>query len=93
MNDRAVIRDSVLRRVPVNDRERASQAAFVEHFDRLAEPYSEAAGPVHVTGSAIVVGRRGVVLHLHKRLGTWLQPGGHRPRPKLVARAPRRALQ
>jgi 8-oxo-dGTP pyrophosphatase MutT (NUDIX family) len=23
------------------------------------------------------MGRRGVVLHLHKRLGLWLQPGGH----------------
>jgi 8-oxo-dGTP pyrophosphatase MutT (NUDIX family) len=30
-----------------------------------------------VTGSAIVLGPRGVVLHLHKRLGIWLQPGGH----------------
>jgi 8-oxo-dGTP pyrophosphatase MutT (NUDIX family) len=30
-----------------------------------------------VTGSALVVGKRGVVLHLHKRLGVWLQPGGH----------------
>lgn len=54
-----------------------SLRAFVEHFDRLAEPFSEQADPVHVTGSAIVVGRRGVVLHLHKRLGIWLQPGGH----------------
>lgn len=32
---------------------------------------------MHVTGSAIVVGPRGVVLHLHKRMGLWLQPGGH----------------
>lgn len=31
----------------------------------------------HVTASAIVVGPRGVLLHRHKRLGTWLQPGGH----------------
>jgi 8-oxo-dGTP pyrophosphatase MutT (NUDIX family) len=30
-----------------------------------------------VTGSAIVVGPRGVVLLRHKRLGFWLQPGGH----------------
>ena len=29
------------------------------------------------TGSAIVVGPRGVVLLKHKRLGLWLQPGGH----------------
>jgi 8-oxo-dGTP pyrophosphatase MutT (NUDIX family) len=37
---------------------------------------------VHVTASAIVVGdppspRFGVILHKHKRLGLWLQPGGH----------------
>jgi len=25
----------------------------------------------------LVTGRRGVVLHRHKRLGLWLQPGGH----------------
>ena len=24
-----------------------------------------------------MVGRRGTVLHLHKRLGRWMQPGGH----------------
>ncbi len=30
-----------------------------------------------MTGSAIVVGPRGVVLLRHKRLGLWLQPGGH----------------
>ncbi len=30
-----------------------------------------------MTGSAIVVGPRGVLLLKHKRLGIWLQPGGH----------------
>jgi 8-oxo-dGTP pyrophosphatase MutT (NUDIX family) len=34
---------------------------------------------VHVTASAIVVtdDRRRVLLHLHKRMNMWLQPGGH----------------
>ncbi|HUH07842.1 MAG TPA: NUDIX domain-containing protein [Egibacteraceae bacterium] len=32
---------------------------------------------MHVTGSAIVTGPRGVLLHRHKRLGIWMQPGGH----------------
>ncbi len=32
---------------------------------------------MHVTGSAVVAGRRGIVLHMHKRLHRWLQPGGH----------------
>lgn len=47
------------------------------YLDRLPRPFDRLASPVHVTGSAVVVGRRGVVLHLHKRLGIWLQPGGH----------------
>ena len=40
-------------------------------------PCDEHADPTHVTASGIVVGRRGTVLHLHKRLGIWMQPGGH----------------
>ena len=46
-------------------------------MDRLADPFDRAADPVHVTGSAIITGSRGTVLHLHKRLRLWLQPGGH----------------
>jgi 8-oxo-dGTP pyrophosphatase MutT (NUDIX family) len=43
----------------------------------LASPFDEQASPEHVTGSAVVVGPRGTVLHIHKRLHRWLQPGGH----------------
>ena len=43
----------------------------------LDRPCDEHADPTHVTASGIVVGRRGTVLHLHKRLGIWMQPGGH----------------
>jgi len=77
VDTRRHIRDAVLSRTPVDEREAVSLQAFVEHFDQLDQPFSEDAGPVHVTGSAIVVGPRGVVLHRHKRLGIWLQPGGH----------------
>lgn len=52
-------------------------ATVLAHLDALEQPYDERAQLVHVTGSAIVTGARGVVLHLHKRLGIWLQPGGH----------------
>jgi 8-oxo-dGTP pyrophosphatase MutT (NUDIX family) len=72
-----LIRAAVLARDPIDAFERRSIDAFIEHFDQLADPCNENADPVHVTGSAIVIGDRGVVLHLHKRLGTWLQPGGH----------------
>ena len=63
--------------IPCDERERASIAQFLEIAPTLAKPFDEHADPIHVTGSAIVVGERGVVLHLHKRLNLWLQPGGH----------------
>jgi len=43
----------------------------------LTDPLSQDVDPTHVTGSAIVVGPRWVVLLRHRRLGIWLQPGGH----------------
>jgi 8-oxo-dGTP pyrophosphatase MutT (NUDIX family) len=58
-------------------RERESQRRFLAELDRLPHPFSENADPVHITGSAIIVGPRGVVLHFHKRLQRWMQPGGH----------------
>lgn len=64
-------------RVPVDGRERRSLTSFHDHLVGLTAPFDEHADPVHITASAIVVGERGVVLHRHKRLGLWLQPGGH----------------
>jgi 8-oxo-dGTP pyrophosphatase MutT (NUDIX family) len=61
----------------VDEREARSLSRFLQELEHLASPFDEEADPVHVTGSAIVIGPRGVVLHLHKRLGIWLQPGGH----------------
>jgi 8-oxo-dGTP pyrophosphatase MutT (NUDIX family) len=58
-------------------REVEAQARFLVELDRLPAPCDEHADPTHVTASAIVVGSRGTVLHLHKRLGRWMQPGGH----------------
>lgn len=47
-------------------------------LDWLPHPFDEAADPTHVTASAVVLGGDGrVLLHRHKRLGIWLQPGGH----------------
>lgn len=62
---------------PADDRETASQIEVLRGLRTLAHPFDETAGPTHVTGSAVVVGPRGTVLHRHKRLGLWLQPGGH----------------
>ena len=71
------VRRSVVERQPIDADERASIATFLAEFDRLDDPLDRALDPIHVTGSAIVVGPRGVVLLRHKRLGFWMQPGGH----------------
>jgi 8-oxo-dGTP pyrophosphatase MutT (NUDIX family) len=71
------VRQSVAGRQPIDAAERNCIAEFLRHFDSLEHPFDEHADPVHVTGSAVVVGPRGVVLIKHKRLGIWLQPGGH----------------
>lgn len=62
---------------PVDLRERRSRLRLLDGVERLPDPFTRLGGPTHVTGSAIVVGPRGVVLHRHKRMGIWLQPGGH----------------
>jgi 8-oxo-dGTP pyrophosphatase MutT (NUDIX family) len=63
--------------VPTDDRSRRSKEEVLAAFDTLPAPFDEHADLVHVTGSAIVTGRRGVVLLVHRRLGFWMQPGGH----------------
>ncbi|MGO9854869.1 MAG: NUDIX hydrolase [Acidimicrobiales bacterium] len=62
---------------PASPRELAARRRFLSELGRLTAPCNEHADPTHVTASGIVVGRRGTVLHLHKRLGIWMQPGGH----------------
>jgi 8-oxo-dGTP pyrophosphatase MutT (NUDIX family) len=78
VNDlRELIRAAVSSRSPVDAREQRSIDTFVAELDRLDRPFEEDADLVHVTASAIVTGPRGALLHRHKRLGIWLQPGGH----------------
>ncbi len=50
-----------------------------EHLLRDADPFARTTLPTHVTASAVVFDERDgtVLLHLHRRLGRWLQPGGH----------------
>jgi len=67
----------VASRIPIDDREARSISRFLSALDSLAHPFDQTSDPTHVTGSAIVVGPRGVLLLKHKRLGIWLQPGGH----------------
>jgi 8-oxo-dGTP pyrophosphatase MutT (NUDIX family) len=71
------LRTVVAEHAPTSRREEEAKARFLSELERLRDPYDEDADPTHVTASAIVVGTRGTVLHLHKRLGRWMQPGGH----------------
>ena len=75
--DTARIRLLVERHPVDSDREELSRAIVLAELDRLDRPFDEHADPTHLTASAIMVGNRGVVLHLHRRLHRWLQPGGH----------------
>lgn len=74
---RALVRRSVAERIPIDETERESIGTFLAHYDVLPDPLDRELDPIHVTGSAIVTGPRGVVLLRHRRLGLWLQPGGH----------------
>jgi len=62
---------------PVDEREAASIAATRDRLAWPGDPFDETANDHHLTASAFVVSERGVLLHLHKALGIWVQPGGH----------------
>jgi 8-oxo-dGTP pyrophosphatase MutT (NUDIX family) len=63
--------------VPGDAHERAALRDITAQLEALAAPFDEQAAPTHITGSAIVVSDAGTLLHLHRRAGRWLQPGGH----------------
>ncbi len=71
------VRWAVTARHPCDARERRSRARILAEFDRLPRPFDRRADPVHVTASGIVVSVRGTLLHRHKVMGAWMQPGGH----------------
>jgi 8-oxo-dGTP pyrophosphatase MutT (NUDIX family) len=73
----AAVRREVAALPAIDDRARRSRTAFLAALDHLDRPFDEHADPTHVTASAIVHSDAGVLLHRHKRLGLWLQPGGH----------------
>ena len=63
--------------MPGDGREARARLAVLDALERLRRPFDRHADLTHVTGSAVVVGPRGVLLHRHRRLHRWLQPGGH----------------
>jgi 8-oxo-dGTP pyrophosphatase MutT (NUDIX family) len=87
---RADLRALVEGHSPASPREVAARDRFLVELGRLTDPCDEHAALTHVTASGIVVGRRGTVLHLHRRLGIWMQPGGHIDAGEIPATAARR---
>ncbi|MGW3247153.1 NUDIX domain-containing protein [Streptomyces sp. NPDC001070] len=55
------------------------RAEYLAHLEAHPDGMWKACGEGHITGSALVVdpGRGRVLLTLHKKLGMWLQMGGH----------------
>jgi 8-oxo-dGTP pyrophosphatase MutT (NUDIX family) len=65
--------------VPVDAKEAADRAAMLDFLALLPEPFSARQETAHFTASALVVdaARERTCLVLHRKLGLWLQPGGH----------------
>lgn len=71
------LRSQIERIDPIDDRESRSIAATLERLLWPGDPFAEEENRHHLTASALVVSSRGVVLHRHRLLGIWIQPGGH----------------
>jgi 8-oxo-dGTP pyrophosphatase MutT (NUDIX family) len=65
--------------VPADAKEAADRAAMLDFLAGLAQPFSAQQEAAHFTASALVVdeARGRTCLVLHRKLGLWLQPGGH----------------
>ncbi len=62
---------------PVDEREERSIIATLERLTWSDDPFDENTNDHHITASAFILSSRGVILHLHRRIGIWVQPGGH----------------
>lgn len=71
------LRAQIERIDPVNQRESDSMRATLERLTWPDDPFAEDQNLHHLTASAFVISSRGVVLHRHRLLGIWVQPGGH----------------
>lgn len=65
--------------VPADAKEAADRAAMLQFLEQLPAPFSAAQPSAHFTASALVLdeSRTHACLVLHRKLGLWLQPGGH----------------
>lgn len=80
MTSLPALRAQIKRIDPIDQRESDSIVATLELLERLSGPGDQLTATEsnhHLTASAFVVSSRGVVLHRHRLLGRWIQPGGH----------------
>ena len=67
------------RHLPADDREAEDLRRIRDFVRRHPDPFDRRIHEGHLTGSALVLsasGHRVLLLH-HRKLGRWLQPGGH----------------
>ena len=65
--------------IPAGERDRACLDSIRDFVGRQSDPFSRANVEGHVTASALVTrpGDAAFLLVWHRKLGRWLQPGGH----------------
>ncbi|MDA8062217.1 MAG: NUDIX domain-containing protein [Actinomycetota bacterium] len=73
----ATVIASLADRCPLDQREADSRERALEELSRLPRPLDRDGGPVHLTGSGVVLDSGRILLLRHRRLGIWVQPGGH----------------
>jgi 8-oxo-dGTP pyrophosphatase MutT (NUDIX family) len=93
---KGTIRAALARYAPADDRERGFRERMLALCD-AAEPFSRTAfTPGHFTASAFVLSpdRRRLLVVFHRKLGRWLQPGGHiEPTDVSIVDAARREVE
>jgi 8-oxo-dGTP pyrophosphatase MutT (NUDIX family) len=69
----------LLARRPADAKEEADRSAMLAFLEGLPEPFSRHQPGAHFTASALVVddARTRTALVHHRKLGLWVQPGGH----------------
>lgn len=72
-------RPLLLAHAPRDEKEKADRSAMLDFLERLPQPFSREQPEAHFTASALVVDQaraRTALVH-HRKLGIWVQPGGH----------------
>ena len=64
---------------PSDKAQAALRDAFLSHLDAHADGVWRTCAPAHLTASAVILDpiRRAILLVLHRKVGRWLQLGGH----------------